>query len=365
MKKAPLVMMMAGGTGGHIFPALAVAKALEAKGYRVSWLGTKTGLEARIVPAAGIRLHHLAVRGLRGKSVRNILSGLLYLIWSVEQATFLMLRYRPALVVGMGGYVAAPGGVAAMLMGRPLFIHEQNAVAGSTNRWLQRIASRIFAAFDGAFEESVNAEVVGNPVRAEIVAVGAAREAFDGQRDLHVLVLGGSQGALAINRVIPDAVAQFEAHEAGFGLSVWHQVGQAHSSDVGAMYAAKGITHVRISPFIEDMAAAYAWADVVVARAGALTCSELLAAACPAALVPLPIAIDDHQRKNAQHLVKAGAAIVIEQDDLTSEALAKRWLHWLRDPEQLAAMSGAAQKAAKVDATDRIVKACEEVLHGA
>ncbi|MDG0978938.1 MAG: undecaprenyldiphospho-muramoylpentapeptide beta-N-acetylglucosaminyltransferase [Halieaceae bacterium] len=365
MKKAPLVMMMAGGTGGHIFPALAVAKALQAKGYRVTWLGTQAGLEARIVPAAGIHLHHLAVRGLRGKSLSSILSGAARLVWSIEQATYLMLRLRPALVVGMGGYVAAPGGVAAMLMGRPLFIHEQNAVAGSTNRWLRRIASRIFAAFEGAFNASVKAEVVGNPVRAEIAAVGQQRQAFDGQRDLHVLVLGGSQGALAINRVIPDAVAQFEATEAGYGLSVWHQVGQTHMSDVGALYAAKGITHVRISPFIEDMAAAFAWADVVVARAGALTCSELLAAACPAALVPLPIAIDDHQRKNAQHLVAAGAAIVIEQDQLTPNDLASQWAEWLRQPEVLAGMSRAAKRAAKTDATDRIVQACEEVLHGA
>ena len=365
MKKAPLVMMMAGGTGGHIFPALAVAKALEAKGYRVSWLGTQVGLEARIVPAAGIRLHNLSVRGLRGKSFASIVSGVARLVWSIEQATFLMLRHRPALVVGMGGYVAAPGGVAAMLMGRPLFIHEQNAVAGSTNRWLRRIATRVFAAFDGAFNASVNAEVVGNPVRAEIAAVGEQRQAFDGQRDLHVLVLGGSQGALAINRVIPDAVAQFETHEAGYGLSVWHQVGQAHTADVGAMYAARGITHVRISPFIEDMAAAFAWADVVVARAGALTCSELLAAACPAALIPLPIAIDDHQRKNAQHLVQAGAAIVIEQDHLNAADLAGQWAQWLRHPETLAAMSQAAKQAARIDATDRIVQACEEILHGA
>lgn len=365
MKQAPLVMMMAGGTGGHIFPALAVAKALEAKGYRVSWLGTEAGLEARIVPAAGIRLHNLAVRGLRGKSFGSIVTGVARLLWSIAQATFLMLRHRPALVVGMGGYVAAPGGVAAMLMGRPLFIHEQNAVAGSTNRWLRRIATRIFSAFDGAFNSSVGAEVVGNPVRAEIAAVGKQRCVFDGRRDLHVLVLGGSQGALAINRVIPDAVAQFESTDAGYGLSVWHQVGQAHTADVGGLYADRGITHVRISAFIEDMAAAFAWADVVVARAGALTCSELLAAACPAALVPLPTAIDDHQRKNAQHLVNAGAAIVIEQDDLNAEDLASQWGQWLRQPEVLAAMSRAAKKAAKTDATDRIVQACEEVLHGA
>jgi UDP-N-acetylglucosamine--N-acetylmuramyl-(pentapeptide) pyrophosphoryl-undecaprenol N-acetylglucosamine transferase len=365
MKKAPLVMMMAGGTGGHIFPALAVAKALEAKGYRVSWLGTQAGLEARIVPAAGIPLHNLSVRGLRGKSLTSIVSGVARLIWSIEQATFLMLRHRPSLVIGMGGYVAAPGGVAAMLMGRPLFIHEQNAVAGSTNRWLRRIASRVFAAFDGAFDASVNAEVVGNPVRSEIAAVGEQRQAFDGQRDLRVLVLGGSQGALAINRVIPDAVAQFETNEASYGLSVWHQVGKAHTADVGAMYAARGITHVRISPFIEDMAAAFAWADVVVARAGALTCSELLAAACPAALIPLPIAIDDHQRKNAQHLVNAGAAIVIEQDNLNASDLSSQWAQWLRQPETLAAMSRAAKQAAKTDATARIVQACEEVLSGA
>lgn len=364
MKKAPLVMMMAGGTGGHIFPALAVAQILRAKGYRVMWLGTHVGLEARIVPEAGIQLHTLAVRGLRGKSFSNILSGLARLLWSIEQATWLMLRYRPALVVGMGGYVAAPGGVAALLTGRPLFIHEQNAVAGSTNRWLRRISSRVFAAFEGAFDQAAKVEVVGNPVRAEIAAVGQNRTAFDGQRDLHVLVLGGSQGALAINRVVPDAVAHFETHESGFGLSVWHQVGPAHAADVGAMYTERGITHVRISAFIDDMAAAFAWADVVVARAGALTCSELLAAGCPAALVPLPIAIDDHQRKNAQHLVNAGAAIVIEQSDLSAERLAQQWGCWLRDPKALAAMSNAAKQEARTEASDRIVQACEEVLHG-
>lgn len=363
MKKAPLVMMMAGGTGGHIFPALAVAQSLKTKGYRVCWLGTSVGLESKIVPEARIALYRLAVRGLRGKSWRAVAEGLVRFAVAVAQAMWIMLRLRPTLVIGMGGYVAAPGGIAAFVMRRPLFIHEQNSVAGSTNRILRPLARRIFAAFPGAFTTAAKVEVIGNPVRPSIVEVGRQRSAYTAERDLHVLVLGGSQGARAINQVLPQAVSEFEALNSGVALEIWHQVGSNNLADVSAHYAHLGLSHVRVAAFIDDMSEAYRWADVVIARAGALTCSELLAAACPAALVPLPNAIDDHQYKNASVLAEAGAVVLLEQTLLTTESLVDLWTKWSHNPSLLEDMSTAARALAQNEATQRIVDAAEELIH--
>ena len=357
-----LVMIMAGGTGGHIFPGLAVARALQERGYRIAWLGTKAGLEARLVPEAGIPLHTLAVRGLRGKSFTSVIAGTARLAWSIVQAIVILLRERPAVVIGMGGYVAAPGGLASYLTRRPLFIHEQNAVAGSTNRFLRRLASRVFTAFDGAFVGSSKAEWIGNPVRADIVAVGERRSAYSPERALRVLVLGGSQGALAINRLLPDVLVEMDNKATSQWMEVWHQVGKAHLDTVTQEYTSRGFSETRVSAFIEDMATAYAWADVVIARAGALTCSEVTAAACPAVLIPLPNAIDDHQRRNAAFLADAGAAVVLEQADTTARDLAELCIGFTRAPERLSSMMSAARGIAKLDATQRMVRACEEAI---
>jgi len=357
-----LVMIMAGGTGGHIFPGLAVARALREQGYRIAWLGTKAGLEARLIPDAGIPLHTVAVRGLRGKSLVSLTSGLARLAWSIVQAIVILMRERPAVVIGMGGYVAAPGGLAAFLTRSPLFIHEQNAVAGSTNRFLRRFASRVFTAFDGAFVGSTEAEWIGNPVRSDIAAVGDQRNPYAPERALRVLVLGGSQGALAINRLLPDVLVEMDKKGTSAGLEVWHQVGKAHLDKVTQEYASRGFSETRVSAFIEDMAAAYAWADVVIARAGALTCSEVTAAACPAVLIPLPNAIDDHQRKNAAFLADVGAAIVLEQADTSASQLAELCIAFTQAPERLSNMMEAARSIAKLEATQRIVRACEEAI---
>lgn len=357
-----LIMIMAGGTGGHIFPGLAVARSLREQGYRIAWLGTNAGLETRLVPEAGIPLHTLAVRGLRGKSFASVISGTVRLFWSIVQAIVILLRERPAVVIGMGGYVAAPGGLASYLTGRPLFIHEQNAIAGSTNRFLRRLASRVFTAFDGAFVGCSEAEWIGNPVRADITAIGERRIAYSPERALRVLVLGGSQGALAINRLLPDVLVEIDNRATSQWMEVWHQVGKAHLDSVTQEYVSRGFSETRVSAFIDDMAAAYEWADLVIARAGALTCSEVTAAACPAVLIPLPNAIDDHQRKNAAFLADAGAAVVLEQADTSARDLAELCIDFTQAPARLSSMMNAARGIAKVDATQRIVRACEEVI---
>ena len=251
---APLVLMMAGGTGGHVYPALAVASELRDRGYRVEWVGTSRGLEQRVVPAAGIKLHHLSVRGVRGKGLVDKLRGLFFLAVASLQALWLVVRRWPACVVGMGGYVAGPAGVAAWLLRRPLLIHEQNAVAGTTNRMLAPLANTVVTGFPAAFKSDISFEVLGNPVRADLVRAGEQqRYDFDGQRALHLLVLGGSLGARPLNQVLPRAVRQLLSE--GAALEVWHQAGDSHADSVVAAYGE--ITEgVRVAPFIEDMAAA-------------------------------------------------------------------------------------------------------------
>lgn len=290
---APLnVLIMAGGTGGHVFPALAVARELSERGHRVDWVGTRYGMESRVVPEAGIPLHYLAVRGVRGKNLLHTLVGLLRLVWSCFQALGLVWRRAPDCVLGMGGYAAGPAGLAAWLLRKPLVIHEQNAVAGTTNRLLAPLAGRVLAGFPGAFGERADVQVLGNPVRAELVAAARGHHwHYDGDRPLRLLVLGGSLGAQAINNAVPGAARDLWAGDGG--LEIWHQTGAAHIDAVRAAYdiedgeqgAAGGNPRLRVAPFIEDMAAAYAWADLVLCRAGALTVAELAVMGRPAILV--------------------------------------------------------------------------------
>jgi UDP-N-acetylglucosamine--N-acetylmuramyl-(pentapeptide) pyrophosphoryl-undecaprenol N-acetylglucosamine transferase len=345
--KMPCVMIMAGGTGGHVYPALAVAERLRAAGAGVVWLGTHAGLEARVVPAAGFPIEWLPVLALRGKGLLRRLAAPFMLARALMAALVVLRRHRPRAVLGLGGYVTGPGGVGAWLMRIPLLIHEQNAIPGLTNRWLAHLARVVMEAFPGSFSAQACAQHTGNPVRAAIAQL-PAHQSHAGRTRL--LVLGGSLGARALNRTLPEALAQLSVEQRP---EVWHQTGSAHADEVPGFYRAAGV-EARIAPFIEDMAAAYAWADLVLCRAGALTIAELACAGLPALLVPYPHAVDDHQTHNARYLSEHGAALLIAQTDLTAMTLAGTLRMLLADPARLAAMAQAARVRALPDATERV-----------
>lgn len=360
---APLVLMTAGGTGGHVYPALAVASELLDRGLRVEWVGTARGLEHKVVPEAGITLHCLPVRGVRGKSIGDKIAAVWCLALASVKALWLLHRLAPDCVVGMGGYVAGPAGVAAWLLRKPLLIHEQNAVAGTTNRMLAPLAARVVTAFPGAFRERIVTTVLGNPVRRQLLQAGAGRKYdYTGQRPLRLLVLGGSLGAQAINEVVPPTVQKVLAD--GRQLEVWHQTGDAHIAGVRRSYGELLGPGMRVDPFIDDMAAAYGWADLVLCRAGALTVSELAIMACPSILVPLPQAIDDHQSANARSLSDHGAAMLLRQADMTVDAVAASLLGYMSHPQILAGMSTAAAAAATPEAAAQVSDYCQELING-
>lgn len=357
MSAAP-IMIMAGGTGGHVFPGLAVAEILRARNRTVVWLGTDRGLEATLVPARGIEMERIAIAGIRGRGLLAWIAAPFRIAWSVLQALSILRRRRPGAVLGLGGFVAGPGGVAAWLARRPLVIHEQNAVAGTTNRLLARLASRVFEAFPGSFPDGAAAQTIGNPVRETIVAAGAVRGSRAGAPP-RLLVLGGSQGALALNTAVPQALALVP--EAG-RPQVRHQAGRSLDAAERA-YREAGVA-AECSGFIDDMAAAYAWADIVVARAGALTLSELAAAGVGAILVPYPHAVDNHQARNAEHFAAAGAAIVIPQSELEPARLARELERLLASPATLAAMGERCRALMHADAAVRLADACIDLAGG-
>ncbi len=355
------VLIMAGGTGGHVFPALAVAESLRARGVTVHWLGTAAGIEARVVPAAGIELHCLDMSGFRGKGLLQRLRAIYKALAALFAASALMRRLRPVSVLGMGGYAAGPGGLAARLLGLPLLIHEQNAVAGTTNRLLAKLATISLSGFPIALGGDDN-RFIGNPVRADIASLAPPADRWEGREGpLRLLILGGSLGALAINQAVVAAMALLPEDERP---ELWHQTGRAHIDSVQAAYREQGLT-VRAEAFIDDMAAAYAWADVVLCRAGALTVAELTAAGVGAVLVPLPQAIDDHQRANARWLVNGGAGEILEQAKLTPEYLAEQ-IALLADRRfHLLQWAEAARALARPDAAERAADACLEFdAHG-
>lgn len=357
MSRGP-VMIMAGGTGGHVFPGLAVAEALRARSVGVVWLGTRRGLESRLVPAQGIEIEWISIAGLRGKGAGAWLAAPFRLALALGQALAALRRRKPSAVIGLGGFVSGPGGVAARLTGRPLLIHEQNAVAGTANRALARFASRIYEAFPGSFPARLRAECVGNPVRESIAALPPPARRFadrEGARP-RLLVLGGSQGARALNRVLPDALARLDAAARPV---VRHQAGVS-VAETEAAYRQAGV-EARVDAFIDDMAEAYGWADFVVARAGALTISELAAAGLGALLVPYPHATDDHQSRNAAHMAEAGAAIAIPERELDAERLARELAPLTGDRARLLAMAEAARRMARPGAAERLADACIEL----
>ena len=356
------VMIMAGGTGGHVYPALAVAKALEANAQPVFWLGTHRGLEARVVPANDIDIEWVSVKGLRRKGVVALIVAPLQLAWALLQSLNAIRRRRPAAVLGMGGFVSGPGGLAAWLTRRPLVIHEQNATAGLTNRLLARLARVVLQAFPGSFNARVAAETVGNPVRTDIAAIAPPAERYaDRAGPLRLLVLGGSQGALALNRLVPAALARLPAERRPV---VRHQCGERTRETAETAYRDTGID-VEILPFIEDMAAAYAWADAVVCRAGALTVAEIAAAGLPAIFVPYPAAVDDHQTANARGLSDAGAAVTVQERDIDEEQLAALLTDFLDSRESLALRAAKARALAAPDALNIIAEHCLTLSGGA
>lgn len=351
------VMILAGGTGGHVYPALAVAQRLMSLGVPVVWMGTHKGLEARIVPEAGIEIDWLSISGLRGKGVLTWLLAPWRLNVAIVQALLIMLRRNPRAVLGMGGFVAGPGGVAAFLMNKPLLIHEQNAISGLTNRLLVPLCDRLLAGFPGSFKTK-KSEYVGNPVRPEIAALLEPKQRLATRAGaLRMLVLGGSQGAQALNEVVPRAMSKFEL---GQRFEIWHQAGGGNIDETQQNYQSIRAP-VKLESFIEDMAAAYAWADLVVCRAGALTVAELCAAGIGAILVPYPHAVDDHQSANAQHMVDAGAAILVQQADLTAARLIELLTNLTAERQQLTDMAIAARGLAKLEATETVAALCLEV----
>jgi len=354
---APIVIM-AGGTGGHVFPALAVAEQLRSQGVPVIWMGTHRGLEATLVPQAGIPMEWIGVAGLRGHGLWRRVTAPVMLTQALLQAGGILRRLRPRLVLGMGGFASGPGGLMARLLGIPLVVHEQNALAGMTNRWLARLASRVLEAFPGSFPPPRRALAVGNPVRASIAALPEPAQRFAGRSGRsRLLVVGGSQGALALNQLVPAALALVPAAERP---EVRHQAGGALQAVAEQAYRDAGVT-VQLHPFIEDMAAAYGWADLVLCRAGALTVAELAAAGVGSILVPFPYAVDDHQTANARFLERAGAAAIAPQAELTPARLAGLLQPLLSDRSRLLAMAQAARGLARADAAAQVARICLEL----
>ncbi|MCK4842693.1 MAG: undecaprenyldiphospho-muramoylpentapeptide beta-N-acetylglucosaminyltransferase [Methylococcales bacterium] len=343
------IVIMAGGTGGHIFPALAVAKYLKQQGWMVSWVGTKRGMESRVIPENNIEIDWLSVGGIRGKGLTAKINSLWQLINSFAQVFSIFRLRKPDVVLGFGGYVAGPGGLMAKLMGIPLVIHEQNRVPGTTNRLLANKANKIMEAFPESFPKHKKAVFTGNPLRTDFLNV--AKKEFWTKADaraFRILVVGGSQGAKILNDVIPGTVKQLS------NVEVRHQTGTAAFEQVAKKYVELSI-NAEVVAFINDIAAAYQWADMVICRAGAMTISEVAAVGLPAVFIPLPHAIDDHQTANAKYLTEAGAGILLAQNDLNESSL----LTAINEIKQsLNEMSMASKNKAKLDATEVVADIC-------
>ncbi|WP_296062295.1 undecaprenyldiphospho-muramoylpentapeptide beta-N-acetylglucosaminyltransferase [uncultured Amphritea sp.] len=363
MKNNRKVLIMAGGTGGHVFPALATADCLRQQGVAVEWLGTAAGIEADVVPAAGIRLHCIDVKGLRGKGKLSLLLAPLRLLHALYQAFGVLRQVKPDVVLGMGGFASGPGGLAAWLTGVPVVVHEQNAYAGMTNKILARMARRVLEAFGGAFRGKTETTVVGNPVRGDILNLPDPLQRFAGrQGPIRLLVVGGSLGATAINELLPAVLSHLPDDAE---LDVLHQVGKRNLVQTQALYKEAGLDNresIRVVPFIERMDEAYGWADLVVCRSGALTVSELSIAGVASVLVPFPFAVDDHQTGNARFLAEAGAAILIQQKDLDRDRLINILTEQLSDRQVLLDMAQKARRLGQPDASQTVADICLEVM---
>jgi UDP-N-acetylglucosamine--N-acetylmuramyl-(pentapeptide) pyrophosphoryl-undecaprenol N-acetylglucosamine transferase len=355
MTGAP-VLIMAGGTGGHVFPALAVARVLLERGVPVVWLGAPGSMESRLVPANGIPMEWIRVRGIRGKGALAKISAPFAIFRAVLQAARVLRRVRPRAVLGAGGFVSGPGGIAAWLLRMPLLIHEQNAIAGMTNRWLARVATQVLEGFPGSFGRGVAARCIGNPVRADIASAPDPAKRFFGRgAQASVLVLGGSQGAQRLNRLLPEAIALIAPTARP---RVRHQAGERDLMETREAYARASVD-AEVLPFIDDMAAAYSWADLAICRAGALTISELQAVGLGAILVPYPAAVDDHQSRNAETMVRIGAGVIVQERDLDAASLAHLIAELAADRGGLLRMAQAARSAAVTDAAGKLADICQ------
>jgi UDP-N-acetylglucosamine--N-acetylmuramyl-(pentapeptide) pyrophosphoryl-undecaprenol N-acetylglucosamine transferase len=344
------ILIMAGGTGGHVMPGLAVADEMRSRGWRIVWLGTPGSMEEDLVSRRGYPLELIRIRGLRGKGLLRMALLPMQLLIAFWQSARVLFRVRPDVVLGLGGYVSFPGGMMAVLFNRPLVVHEQNSIAGLANRVLAEVADARLTGFPNALRK---AQWCGNPVRAEIARLAPPEERFAGRSGpLNILVVGGSLGAQALNETVPRAIALVPAERRP---QVTHQSGAKHLDALRAHYAAAGVDATTVA-FVEDMAASYASADLVICRAGALTVSELAAAGVGSVLVPFPHAVDDHQTHNAQFLAQAGAAVLLQQRDLSARGLADLLLGFTRD--KLLDMARRARSLARPDATSEVAGAC-------
>ncbi len=359
MKNHPMtVLIMAGGTGGHVFPALAVARKLQQANHNVEWLGTTAGIEAEVVIKAGIPLHFISITGLRGKGKLALFLAPFRLFMALIQAIIILRKLRPCCVLGMGGFVSGPGGVAAWLLRKPLLIHEQNAIAGLTNRMLSHVAKKVFAAYPEAFGDGTKTTCIGNPLRQSVLNLPLPKTRFENRTGpLRILVMGGSLGASALNSVMPKTVEKLKD---SIELHIWHQVGRKQVQCTADAYSNIEF-NAKVVPFIKDMDEAYGWADVVICRAGALTVSEIACVGVGAIFIPYPHAVDDHQTLNAHFLEIAKAAIVLPQDQLTADKLTNLLMGPFGDRKQLLNMANNARSTAYFDATDQLAEQCLEV----
>ena len=351
------VLIMAGGTGGHIFPGLAVADNLRHRGVNVRWLGARGGMECRTVPQADIPLDVVDISGLRGKGAGRWLLMPWKLLRAVFQAFMLLGDHRPACAISFGGYAAGPGGLAARLRGIPLLVHEQNRIPGMTNWVLAMLARKVLQAFPGTWEEQLKPETCGNPVRKPVVDLAApALRMTDRSGAVRVLVTGGSQGARALNRLVPEALSLLPA---GLAYEARHQAGKGWKDETAEAYRSADVT-AEVTEFIDDMAGAYGWADVVICRSGALTVSELAAAGVAAVLVPFPHAVDDHQTRNAEFLVEVGAAVLMPEAGIDAQSLGAALESLMADREKLLSMAEKARAVSVPDSADRVARLCLE-----
>ncbi len=360
MVKAKRVLIMAGGTGGHVFPGLSVAKCLRENGFDVHWMGTEKGLEAKIATANQFPLHLIHIQGVRGKGLKNLLLAPWRLTKAILEAMQIIRSLNPDVVIGMGGFVSGPGGIASFILHKKLIIHEQNARAGLTNRFLATFATKVLEGFPNTFKFRRNVMTIGNPVRREIAAIAAPIERFkERTAPVRLLVFGGSLGADAINQLLPQALAKLPAE---VRPSVRHQAGEANYPRTAKSYEEHGIA-AEVVPFIHEMDKAYAWADMVLCRAGALTVAELCAAGLGAILIPYPYAVDDHQTANANFMANKKAAILAKQSTLNADILAVMLKELCISAERRQAMAVAAYQLRTVNAADQILNICKEICH--
>lgn len=352
-------LIMAGGTGGHIFPGLAVAQCLQDSGWQVAWLGSKGGMEETLVAKQGIPIHLISVSGLRGNGLVGWLKAPFSLTIAVLEARKVIKDLQPNVVVGFGGFASGPGGLAAFFCGKPLVIHEQNAIAGMTNKVLSKIAKKVFQAFPGAFVEGEKVKTIGNPIRKNIKQLNKQLNSHCEDGMTRILVVGGSRGALALNKNVPRILKDFINQDK---VLIKHQVGKQRIEETRDFYLSSGVNNMQrfeLVEFIDDMAAAYEWADILICRAGASTVSEVAAAGVCAVFIPYPYAVDDHQTANANWLVKQEAALLVAESDLNQEKSVEKILALIESRSEINKMASNAKSAAYLESAEEVADFCE------